>query len=75
MENRELLELSDAANGDMANIKALAAAKLVDIEQRMGRLARIRDALRGVVAACPSTGHVSGCPIRSALLDVQDAQR
>ena len=68
----ELLELSDAAEGDMANIKSLAASKLSDIEQRIGQLSRIRDALKGLVDACPGQGHVSGCPIRSALLDLKE---
>lgn len=46
IEIRELLELSDAAEGDMANIRGLAASKLQDIEQRIAQLARVRDALR-----------------------------
>lgn len=75
IEVRELLELSNATDGDMANIRGLAVSKLEDIEERVGQLVRIRDALRGLVDACPGTGHVSGCPIRSALLDVQEARR
>jgi Cu(I)-responsive transcriptional regulator len=75
IEVRELLELSDAAEGDMANIRELAASKLRDIEQRIGQLARVRDALKGLVDACPGRGHVSGCPIRSALLDLQEPVR
>lgn len=71
----ELLALSDAAEGDMANIRSLAASKLQDIEQRIGQLTRIRDALKILVEACPGTGHVSGCPIRSALLDFPEPMR
>lgn len=75
IEVRELLELSDAAEGDMANIRELAASKLRDIEQRIAQLARVRDALKGLVDACPGRGHVSGCPIRSALFDLQEPVR
>lgn len=75
VEIRELLELSDAAEGDMANIRGLAASKLQDIEQRITQLARVRDALKGLVDACPGRGHVSGCPIRSALFDLQEPVR
>lgn len=75
LEIRELLELSDASEGDMANIRSLAASKLGDIEQRIGQLARVRDALKSLVEACPGEGHVSGCPIRSALLDLQEPMR
>lgn len=71
----ELLQLSDAAEGDMVDIKSLAASKLADIEQRIEHLGRIRDALRGLVEACPGQGHVSGCPIRSALLDLPEPSR
>mgnify|MGYP002777378918 FL=1 len=75
IEIRELLQLSDAAEGDMANIRGLAASKLQDIEQRIAQLARVRDALKGLVDACPGRGHVSGCPIRSALFDLQEPMR
>ncbi|GAB2519285.1 heavy metal-responsive transcriptional regulator [Lysobacter humi (ex Lee et al. 2017)] len=75
IEIRELLDLSDAAEGDMGNIRELAASKLQDIEQRIGQLARVRDALKGLVEACPGRGHVSGCPIRSALFDLQEPIR
>lgn len=75
VEIRALLQLSDAAEGDMANIRGLAASKLQDIEQRIAQLARVRDALKGLVEACPGRGHVSGCPIRSALFDLHEPVR
>lgn len=67
----ELLRLSDVAEGDMANIKSLAASKLSDIEKRIAQLYRVRDALKGLVDTCPGEGHVSDCPIRHALLDLK----
>lgn len=75
VEIRELLELADAADGDMANIRSLAMGKLADVEQRIDQLMRVRDALKGLVDACPGRGHVSGCPIRSALFDLQEPAR
>lgn len=75
VEIRELLELADAADGDMANIRSLAVGKLADVEQRIAQLVRVRDALKGLVDACPGQGHVSGCPIRSALFDLQEPSR
>ncbi|MFZ5656211.1 MAG: heavy metal-responsive transcriptional regulator [Pseudomonadota bacterium] len=75
VEIRELLELADAADGDMANIRSLAMGKLADVEQRIDQLMRVRDALKALVDACPGRGHVSGCPIRSALFDLQEPAR
>lgn len=75
VEIRQLLDLSDARGGDMGSIKGLAAAKLGDIEQRIGQLGRVRDALKTLVEACPGHGDVSQCPIRSALLDLQEPMR
>lgn len=69
VEIRELLDLSDEHVGDVGNLKAAAAAKLDEIEGRIGQLTRIRDALRSMIHACPGRGPVSACPIRSALLD------
>ena len=68
-EIRELLDLSDEHQGDIGNLKAAASAKLVEIEERMKQLARIRDALRAMVEACPGEGPVTQCPIRAALLE------
>lgn len=68
-EIRELLALSDNAQGDMAAIKAAAKSKLEEIEIRLSALARIRDGLGELVDACPGAGPVTGCPIRAALLD------
>ena len=67
-EIRELLELSDEHAGDMRNLRATAESKLAEIESRLAQLTRVRDALRAMVEACPGDGPLSGCPIRSALL-------
>lgn len=69
VEIRELLALSDQTSEDMANLKAAAQAKLYDIEQRLGQLSQIRDGLKALVDACPGSGPVTTCPIRTALFD------
>jgi len=66
-EIRDLLALSRADDGDMAAIRAAAASKLIDVEQRIAELARVRDGLQTLVSACPGHGALEQCPILSAL--------
>ena len=51
----------------MAAVRASAAARLVDVERKLDELARIRDGLRQLVAACPGQGGIQDCPILGAL--------
>lgn len=74
-EIRELAELADAHDGDVQHIRAIAADRLAQIEERIAQLSRVRDALRAVVAECPGDGPVDGCPIRAAILDRAGAPR
>lgn len=66
-EIRGLLALSDARTGDMAAVRAAAREKLALLQARIAELERVRDALRGLVEACPGHGDLDGCPILSAL--------
>ncbi|SDR10441.1 Cu(I)-responsive transcriptional regulator [Pseudoxanthomonas sp. CF385] len=66
-EIRDLLALSRADDGDMAAIRAAAASKLADVEQRIAELTRVRDGLQTLVSACPGHGALDQCPILSAL--------
>jgi len=66
-EIRDLLALSRAHDGDMAAIRAAAASKLADVEQRIAELIRVRDGLQTLVSACPGHGALNQCPILSAL--------
>lgn len=66
-EIRELLLLSRRGGDDMATMRAAAALKLADVEAKMSELARIRNALAGLVAACPGHGRLDTCPIVNAL--------
>lgn len=65
----ELLSLSSRRDNDMAAMKATAAARLADVDARIAELARIREALRSLVDACPGHGSVEDCPILRALAE------
>lgn len=66
-EIRRLLDLCDGDGEDMASVREAAREKLALVEARIAELARMRDALRDLVDACPGHGALSGCPIMSAL--------
>ena len=51
------------AGGERAEVKAVAEAKLVEIETRLNDLERMRDTLRDVTRRCSGHGPVAGCPI------------
>ncbi len=57
----ELLFLETGAEGTAADVKALAEAKLADIEQRIRALQRMRRALRKATESCTGEGPTSGC--------------
>ena len=62
---RGLLALSDERS--VAKVKRAAEKKLVDIEQRIAELERMRDGLHTLIAACPGHGLAEACPILNAL--------
>ena len=66
-EINELLSLSSHREGDMAGMKAAAAEKLTSVEAKLVELARIRDGLKTLIAACPGHGVLETCPILHAL--------
>lgn len=70
-EIRELLSLTSLAEDDMAALHERARAKLQDVEERLQSLTRVRDALQGLVTACPGHGALNRCPILAALLEDQ----
>jgi DNA-binding transcriptional MerR regulator len=69
-EVRELTALLHDGATDAGDLRTLAQARLVQIEQKLDELARLRDGLRAVIDACPGSGPVEACPIRAAI--VQD---
>ena len=62
---RELLGLSKQR--DVARVKRAAEKKLVEVEQKIAALDRVRSGLAQLVAECPGHGQASECPILKAL--------
>ena len=64
-EIQELLSVSASRN--VARVRLAANARLADVERRIAELARVRDSLRTLIAACPGHGRAEDCPILNAL--------
>jgi len=69
----ELLELRIDPDKSCADVRALAKAKIVDVEEKMADLARIRAALEKLAKACRGKGPTSECPILDAI-EKEDAR-
>lgn len=65
----ELLSLRADPGTDCGDIRERALAKRVEVERKIGQLARIRSALNELIAACPGRGALRSCSILSALND------
>ncbi len=63
----ELLELRVDPDKSCADVRALAKAKLVDVEEKMADLTRIKGALERLAKACRGKGPTSECPILDAI--------
>lgn len=66
-ETRDLLSLHDNPNASRASVKTLSEGKLIEIEQKISDLRRIRDVLGRLATECSGKGPISGCPIIQAL--------
>lgn len=66
-EIHELLALEADPHADCAEVQAQAAAKLEEVERKIGELDRIRMALTALVTACPGQGALDGCSILDAI--------
>jgi MerR family copper efflux transcriptional regulator len=62
---RDLLGLSKLR--DVARVKRAAERKLIEVEQKISALQRVRAGLSELVAACPGHGQANECPILKAL--------
>jgi len=72
-EIEELISLRDGGNGRRrSEVRALAEAKLRDIDQKLVRLRAMRSALSGLVESCACSGGRPECPILEALNDSAD---
>lgn len=65
-EIEDLIELRQSPRRD-AEVRALAAAKVSDIDHRIRLLRAMRSALGGLVEACDCEGGAPTCPIIEAL--------
>lgn len=65
-ECRQLLSLYNDKNRESAEVKAVAEAKLVEIERKLAELAGLRDTLRHLVNCCHGD-HRPECPIIDGL--------
>jgi len=63
----ELLELRVDPDKSCADVRALAKAKIVDVERKMADLERIKGALEKLAKACRGKGPTSECPILDAI--------
>ena len=63
----ELMAITAHSSTDMNEMKDKASRKLELVEARLAELARMREALRGLVDACPGHGPLAACPIMAAL--------
>ena len=68
-EVKELLALRIDPRTTCADVKSPAGAKIVDIEEKIEVLEKMRAALETLVAACSGRGPVSECPILEAMED------
>lgn len=67
-EIRELLSLRADPAAECEDIRLRAAAKLEEVEEKIGALLKIRSALRQLVDDCPRSGTAAGrCTILQAL--------
>ena len=67
-EIEDLIELRQSPRRG-AEVRAVAATKVMDIERRIGQLKAMRKALAGLVAVCDCDGDTPRCPIIEALDD------
>ncbi len=66
-EIRELLAMRIDPGRSCADVRAIARAKIADVEAKIADLTRMRAVLRRLARACPGKGPVAACPIVDAL--------
>ncbi len=73
-EIQHLLSLRMEEHGDNAKVRAIAQAKLADIDEKIRRLQAMKAVLENLTHRCPGCGPVSECPILESL-DLQEEER
>ncbi len=74
-EIQELIALRETRGRDRSRVRRLAAAKLADVDEKIGRLDAIRKAVATLVGACACQGQALECPILEALDDEHPVSR
>jgi len=69
----ELLSLRADPAADCSDVRARAAAKLVEVDRKMAQLARVRRGLKALIAACPGRGALRACSILEAFTDAEES--
>ena len=64
---KELLSLRATPGTHCADVRQQAKAKLLDIDEKIGTLQRMRKALMKLIGECSGRGPISECPILEAL--------
>jgi Hg(II)-responsive transcriptional regulator len=63
----ELLKLRNGQSGRRGEVRAVAEAKMRDIETKLGRLKAVHSALKGLLESCANDRESPSCPILDAL--------
>lgn len=71
-EIRQLLTLVDS-EGDRGEVRALALARLEDMDRHLAEMQQARVVLADLVSACSGHGSVRDCPIVEAVVAAQPA--
>jgi Hg(II)-responsive transcriptional regulator len=66
-EIRELLSLRTKPGAKRADMRALTAAKITDIDQRIRTLEAMKKSLQGLTECCDGRGSLATCPILESL--------
>ncbi|MBD3610095.1 MAG: heavy metal-responsive transcriptional regulator [Gammaproteobacteria bacterium] len=70
----QLLSLRSQPESDMSEVKALAEAKIRDIQAKIDDLVRMQKGLAVLTETCPGHGSTGNCPILDALSENEDVQ-
>lgn len=62
-----LLAIQGEQDASCAEVSAMAAGHLEEIEAKIRKLERLREALLPLVDACPGKGPITACPIMDSL--------
>ena len=66
-EIRQLLAIRVDAGRDMGKVRALAQAKITDIDEKLQTLQRMKEALGRITERCSGCGPTSECPILESI--------